>query len=568
MPRNPWSRGIIHSTALEFHMAIHHIVTVAPRTVPELDILGCGLITDPDELDAIKTDAAAMQGRGARGLLIPRTESALCAFLRANPNEHIIAQGALTSLTGGATPDDDVVVSLKKLNHLQVLPDRKLAIAGPGLLLANLQESLADHGLYYPPAPTHDGASLGGNVATNAAGAGTFKYGTTRQWVRGIRLVLRSGDVLEIYRQQMMVAPGDTVIIDGKVPFSVPIPTYRSPSIKKSSAGYYVGDPVDLIDIFIGSEGTLGFITELTIELVQAKKLITGLVFFPSQDQTLDFTAQLRARSQSNRQSENKDGLDVRSIEFFDQRCLQLLRDENKLDGFSLTIPLDSQACLLFEQEISNTYDYDTIVDCFVKAAEGIPTPPNPVGELFDILTQFNVVDRCELALPNDPKRQKQLASVREAIPLSVSEFLIRQKKKHPGVHKAAGDMIVPFDRFGEMLEHYYEEFAKRGVDVAIFGHISDGNVHPNALPKDETDVRRAKEALLALGEIASSLGGCPLSEHGVGKHPLKKELLKRFWGTTAISEMRNLKAAFDPDWTLGRGVLFDPPDSSNQKTE
>jgi D-lactate dehydrogenase (cytochrome) len=96
-------------------------------------------------------------------------------------------------------------------------------------------------------------------------------------------------------------------------------------------------------------------------------------------------------------------------------------------------------------------------------------------------------------------------------------------------------------------------------VDLAVFGHISDGNVHPNALPRNAEDMAGAKRALLSLAGEAKSLGGCPLSEHGVGKHPLKKQMLQAFWGKPVIDEMRAIKHAFDPSWTLARGVFFDP---------
>ncbi|PKN43442.1 MAG: FAD-binding oxidoreductase, partial [Deltaproteobacteria bacterium HGW-Deltaproteobacteria-20] len=104
-----------------------------------------------------------------------------------------------------------------------------------------------------------------------------------------------------------------------------------------------------------------------------------------------------------------------------------------------------------------------------------------------------------------------------------------------------------------------YEAFRQEGVDMAVFGHISDGNVHPNGLPRDGADMAGATRALLRLAGEAKSLGGCPLSEHGVGKHPLKKQMLAAYWGVAIIDEMRAIKRAFDPGWTLGRGVFFDP---------
>jgi len=508
------------------------------------------LCTDPDELDGIKRDAAAMEGRGAVGLLRPRSEAELAHWLRDNPDTPVLAQGALTSLTGGATPDDDVVVSLARMTRLQVHEDLRRVTVGAGLVLANLQEQLADQGLYYPPAPTHDGASVGGNVATNAAGAATFKYGTTRQWVERIRVVLRHGDVLELRRGEHELCAGDVLRLEGSRTIELPLPSFRSPELKKSSAGYFVRSPMDAIDLLIGSEGTLGIITEIELSVVKQPRVVTGLCIVDSLDQAIALAGELRAQSKRSRAEKRAHGLDVRSIELFDRRCLELIRAEGKLDAIPLDVPDSAAACLLSEQVL-----FDRLAD----ALEGRPHADDPLGEIVTVLESFSVVDHTEIALPSQARRQKQLAAVREAIPLSISDWLVRRKKTHPEVHKVAGDMIVPFAHFGEMMQRYYQAFQSRGVDVAVFGHISDGNVHPNTLPQDAEQLARAKEALLELADAAKTLGGCPLSEHGVGKHPLKKLMLARFWGAAVIDEMRAIKGAFDPGWTLARGVFFDP---------
>ena len=517
------------------------------------------LETDPDELSLLARDAAAMRGSGAVGLLTPKTEGQLARWLRDNPDTAILAQGALTSLTGGATPDGDVVVSLRRMTSLDVRPSELRATVGAGLVLANLQEALMNEGLYYPPAPTHDGATIGGNVSTNAAGAATFKYGTTRDWVERIRVVLRHGDVLELRRGEHRLQPGDRLRIDGSRVIELGVPTYSSPSLKKSSVGYFVRTPWDPIDLFIGSEGTLGIITEVEVRLVERPAVLTGLVFVDSVARALSLVESLRARSLRTRES-GGDGLDVRSIEYFDRRCLTLLRDGDKLSEHAVDVPDEAEACLLFEQEIAaGAASSDDIVDRLIAAHDGGPTGDDAVGALMAVLVEHGVVESTELAMPSDARRRAQLAAVREAIPLSISDWLVQKQKLHPEVHKAAGDMIVPFEHFASMLTKYYDAFVEQGVDLAVFGHISDGNVHPNALPRNAEDMAGAKRALLSLAGEAKSLGGCPLSEHGVGKHPLKKQMLKTYWASEVMGEMRAIKNAFDPSWTLARGVFFDP---------
>ena len=515
--------------------------------------------TDPDELELLAQDAAAMRGSGAAGLIVPKSEAQLARWLRDNPDVPILAQGALTSLTGGATPSGDIVVSLRKMASLRVDETALRARVGSGLLLANLQEELANRGLYYPPAPTHDGASIGGNASTNAAGAATFKYGTTRDWVEGLRVVLRNGDVISLRRGEHLLAPGDRLRIEGSRSFELEVPSYRSPDVKKSSAGYYAGRPWDPIDLFIGAEGTLGIISQVEVRLVRRPAVMTGLVFARTVKQALALTASLRERSLASRARPGVGGLDVRSIEYFDRRSLSLLREADKLSQLAFDVPEDAAACLLFEQELaSDQASSDDIVERLAAAHEGQKTEGDPVGELMAVLMEHDLVERTEMALPTDTRRKRQLAEVREAIPLCVSDWLKERQKSQPAVHKTAGDMIVPFERFEEMLGAYYDAMGAEGVDVVVFGHISDGNVHPNTLPRDEGEMRRAKRALLELAAKAKAMGGCPLSEHGVGKHPLKKQMLSEFWGPEVMAEMRAIKSAFDPGWTLANGVLFD----------
>jgi len=124
-------------------------------------------------------------------------------------------------------------------------------------------------------------------------------------------------------------------------------------------------------------------------------------------------------------------------------------------------------------------------------------------------------------------------------------------------IEKTAADMVVPFDRFGEMLAIYHDGCRRRGLDHAIWGHISDGNVHPNVIPRTLDEVKAGKTAILEFGREAARLGGCPLAEHGVGRSPVKQALLRQLYGERGLEEMRAVKRALDPDWKLAPGVVF-----------
>ena len=117
--------------------------------------------------------------------------------------------------------------------------------------------------------------------------------------------------------------------------------------------------------------------------------------------------------------------------------------------------------------------------------------------------------------------------------------------------------MIVPFDHFGAMMAIYREGYRRRGLDHAIWGHVSDGNVHPNVIPRSVDDVAAGKDAILEFGREVVRLGGCPLAEHGVGRSAVKQALLRQLYGEDGIDQMRAVKAALDPEWKLAPGVLF-----------
>ena len=122
---------------------------------------------------------------------------------------------------------------------------------------------------------------------------------------------------------------------------------------------------------------------------------------------------------------------------------------------------------------------------------------------------------------------------------------------------KIAGDLIVPYDRLSEVIPVYERAFATRGLPYAVWGHLSDGNLHPNALARNGAEVKLGVEAVFECAEAAVRAGGCPLSEHGVGRDPVKQELLRRFLGDGAIEQMRAIKRTLDPAARFGRGVLF-----------
>ena len=186
------------------------------------------------------------------------------------------------------------------------------------------------------------------------------------------------------------------------------------------------------------------------------------------------------------------------------------------------------------------------------------PTAPDtPLIRFCRALDDAGVLDEVEIAVPGDIARERQLLALREAVPAGVNARVGRAKQADARIAKTAADMIVPFDRLDELLTIYDREFRARGLDAAVWGHISDGNLHPNVIPRSIEEVESGKAAILLFGREVIRLGGSPLAEHGVGRNPVKQRLLLELYGREGVEEMRAVKRALDPEFKLAPGVLF-----------
>ncbi len=517
--------------------------------------------TDPSTLQSYVEDAAHYPGGHAAGVVFPRSEADVAAVLRAHRSVLVI--GAQSSVTGGATPRGEVVLSTARMASILEAAD-SFARVQPGLPVVTLKEALAAQGRYYPPAPTYDGAFVGGTIATNASGAATFKYGSTRDWVRALTVVLASGEVLDIVRGEVRAhADGYFEVETAAGVVRVPVPTYRMPEVPKRSAGYHAEPGMDLIDLFIGSEGTLGVIVEATLGIVApAPATCLALVPFASEAAALEVVADLRERSRRTWRERDPGGLDVSAIEMLDGRCLEMLHGDGADAKQGISFPTDTEIALIIQLDLAPGTTGEAAYEQVAAALEpgGDVTP---LGLFCRLLDKAGALDRVDVAVPGDRARAQQFFDFRESAPEAVKHRVgVAKERVDPGIQKTAGDMIVPFGRFGDMMRVYRDGFERRGLPYAIWGHVSDGNVHPNVIPRSLSDVKSGQEAILEFGREVIARGGSPLSEHGVGRSAVKQALLRQLYGDPGIEEMRAVKAALDPDWKLAPGVLF-PRDSS-----
>jgi D-lactate dehydrogenase (cytochrome) len=497
---------------------------------------------DPDILASYLEDAAHYPGGHADAVALPEDEAQVAALLKSSPR--VLPVGAQSSLTGGATPMGDLVVSLSRMNRiLSVGPDWVRAEAGVTLTL--LESSLKAAGKYFPPVPTFLGACVGGIVATNAAGAATFRHGTTRDWVRGLTVVLASGDVLDIERGDVRAHPDgyfDVALADRVA--RVTIPSYRMPRVPKVSAGYFAAPDMDLVDLFVGSEGTLGVITEVTLRVLP-RRPAACLVFVPFFDRAraVAFVSMLRSVDA------------VAAIEHMDARCLALLREDGADRQFGVELPTTATIALLITLELPPETTPAQAYDDIARSGER----DTPLAALCRALECEGVLEHAAVAVPGDDARAAQLMGIREAVPAAVNARVGRAKQRvDTRIAKTAADMIVPFERLGDLMQLYDDEFARRGLDAAVWGHISDGNLHPNVIPRSYGDVESGRAAIKAFGREVIRMGGSPLAEHGVGRNPIKQELLLDLYGAEGIEAMRAVKQTLDPGYKLARGVIFE----------
>jgi D-lactate dehydrogenase (cytochrome) len=469
----------------------------------------------------------------------------------------LLPVGAQSSLTGGATPLGDVVLSTERLKTLAI--EAKQIRAGAGVTLEDVQRALQGAGRWFPPVPTYLGATVGGAIATCAAGAATFKYGTVRRWVEGLTVVLAGGDVLKITRGRVFASlDGFFEIEAASGTRTVRIPPIQMPAVPKHSAGYYCAPEMDLIDLFIGSEGTLGVIAEVVLRTAPERgPVVRALVQLASEAEALALVDQLRNNADDDYASGNPFGLDVAAIEHMDARSLAVVKEDGVDRKLNITIKPDTAVMLLIEIELRPA---DRGRDLWPEVQDALSedSPDTPVRRLCQLLDEWDVLDATEIAMPADEARARAFAELREAVPAGVNRRVaLAQQQIDPLISKIAADMIVPFARFGEMMRTCRGLFDERGLDLAVWGHISDGNVHPNVIPASADDVRKGEEAMLALGAEVIRMGGCPMAEHGVGRSAIKQELLRQLYGSRGINGMRAIKLSLDPDGLLAPGVIF-----------
>jgi D-lactate dehydrogenase (cytochrome) len=515
------------------------------------------------EFPAYLTDESKFSCQPFDFLFFPKSEAELSAVMKAMARRgvKVTIAGARTGLVGGCVPNQGALVSLENLDRVlaiyfdapsaewrlkaqcavslraiaaqlavKSIPD--IERCADGMSLIEMDRFRQDPDFYfYPPDPTEMSASLGGTVATNASGARTFRYGPTRDWVRAIRVMLANGEFLDLPRGRYFASPsGEFTVTDSAGrDYPVKIPTYRSPRTK-NTAGFFAAAHMDVVDLFIGSEGAFGVITEVTVGLLKRSPKISVVQFLTSDDHAIKLVQALRADPRIR--------LDF--LEMYSASAIDLLRARQRRDAKSVgtpVIPESARAALFFE------LDFDPAAK--EAAMEALDAAVRRVGA--SLADSWAAYENREL---------DRLKNFRHILPETINAIIAERKKQHPGLHKLGTDLAVPDERLADMWAVYRDALAGAGLEWAAFGHIGNNHVHINILPRDMADLQKALGLYQMFAEKAVACGGTISAEHGVGK--LKAKFLKTMFSPAEIEEMRAVKRALDPQLMLNPGNIFE----------
>ncbi len=456
---------------------------VEPRLIEELKgIVGeKNVLTSPEELLCYSYDSTVLQHL-PEVVVLPKTTDEVAASVELANREKIpiVPRGAGTNLAGGTIPiQGGIVLSLTRMTQiLEIDTVNVVAVVQPGVVTAKLQAEVAKKGLYYPPDPASlKVTTIGGNVGMNAGGPHALKYGVTSDYVMGLEVVLPSGAVIRT---------GGKAI--------------------KNVTGY------NLTQLFVGSEGTLGVVTEIILRLIPQPRA-SGSVLAAFSD--LDDAATLVNRILQA-------GVTPAVIEIMDHLTIQTVDDY-----LQTGLPRDAAALLLIQ------------VDGVREAVE---------QELKIVAEMCQDAKATPIEVATTQDEEEALWKARR----SISPSLTRVRP-----NKLGEDISVPREAIPEVIRRIQEISRQRDLPIVIFGHISDGNLHPNILfdQQDPEEVDRVEAAAADIFAASAAVGGTLSGEHGIGL--LKKKYLSLDLPAETIEVMRSIKRALDPNNIMNPGKIF-----------
>ncbi len=541
---------------------------IVAQASEDVDLSQTKTVVDQEEITdtyALYLDDESHSFDGAaEKIIFPSSEAEIAAIMRSayESGTPVTIQGGRTGLTGAAVPLGGIALNLEKMTQLSYMnydeSEGLYSIAAQcGLTLEDLVEAVQSRKLdklegmgtpeqqkalerfrgesgtfTFPVDPTEMSAWLGGIVACNASGARTFKYGAVRPWVYQLRVVLANGDILNIERGKVTAEDGKFIIVqsDGEE-VEVTVPSYKMPDTK-NAAGLYAKPDMDLIDLFVGSEGILGVITEVELGLITLDDdIMTVMAFFPSIDDAVNFTYDVRAPDSP---------IKMDFMEYFGTNAIEMIKEKAGSAGIKVPALKDDTKAIVFF-EFSFTPEN---MEEMVMGLEEILMKNNTSSE-----SSWAGMDRSELA---------KMKTVRHFVPETVNGIIAQRKAQFSEVHKIGTDMAVPDEALRDYLKFYISTLEEQGMEYAMWGHIGDNHIHVNMLPRNNEEVKQGMDNYMTFAKRAIELGGTVAAEHGIGK--LKRAFLEAMYGKEGISEMQAVKKSLDSKWLINRGNMIPVP--------
>jgi glycolate oxidase len=450
---------------------LHELVAALPEGA---------VVVDPATVENHRRDRADLCPAGSPLALVrPSTTEQVQVVMRWATRHRVpvVPQGARTGLSGGANAVDGcLLLSLARMSSIiEIDPVDQVAVVEPGVVNADLSRAALERGLFYPPDPSSwEESTIGGNIGTNAGGLCCVKYGVTVDFVRGLEVVLADGEVIRTGRRTA-----------------------------KGVAGY------ELTKLLVGSEGTLGVITQATLSLRPApEEALTMVALFDAVPPALEAAMQIMSSGVRPSLLEFLDGPSIAAI--------QAYRD--------MGLSESAQAMLLMQSDRG-------------------PLAADDVAAMGELCERIGAV---EVAVASDREESELLLAARRMI--------------NPAVEKVGAslvdDVAVPRARLIDLLDGIARIATDHDVQILCPGHIGDVNMHPHVVfdRGDDAAAARAAEAFGAIMQLAIELGGTITGEHGVGT--LKRPWLEHELGAVGLRLQQRLKAAFDPLGILNPGKV------------
>lgn len=468
------------------------------------------------------TDSSNLQG-GAEFLFLPQTEEDIVEVVRdaAAQQLPLTVCSARTGNVGGAVPMGGALMGMERLSKTIKLDTQEKYIAvEAGVSLQELEQAVNLQGLSLMSYPTEKLALSGGAVSTCCSGLRSFKYGSIRNFVKRIRVVLTTGEILDIERGKYFVhGRMFNTAVSGRQ-LSFPLPAYQMPQVK-NQAGYFVEDDMDLIDLFIGSEGTLGVISYVEFYLKELPPAFYDtLIFFDGEKDAAGFCEDVKRPPTAQ-------ALGLTALEFFDTNSLDVLKNEYA------QLIRKKKAAVYVEYEVARREE------------------ENELLRRWEVLYQKHHIDYNYCYVGMTQKDKYFLYTFRHKLPETINQIL-RQR----GQRKLSTDCAVPPEKFQQMYDAYKKIGGSSGLEHVLFGHIGENHLHFNFLPRNDDEYKKAAGLIMVIVKEAISLGGTFSAEHGVGK--TRKQYLPLLFSAKHIRQMKTLKHYFDPHNILGKGNIFD----------